>query len=53
MVCMINSDPEFRDNPPNPEGLKRGKANPAYDTQKHIHDMHQPEVHTILRQWRR
>jgi len=44
----------FSDNPPNLNMVVKGKRNSdAYDKQFHINDMHQPEVHEVLREFRR
>eukprot|EP01114_Cavostelium_apophysatum_P004289 TRINITY_DN14487_c0_g1_i1.p1 TRINITY_DN14487_c0_g1~~TRINITY_DN14487_c0_g1_i1.p1 ORF type:complete len:557 (+),score=143.00 TRINITY_DN14487_c0_g1_i1:192-1673(+) len=45
---------DYIDNPLNPSGqIKLGKPNPEYDLQFHVNDMHQPEVHDVLRDFRK
>mgnify|MGYP001290744269 CR=1 FL=1 len=51
----IMKDPQFRDNPPNPDPKARAnvyKSLGDYDLQLHIHDRAHPDIHAVYRELR-
>lgn len=53
-VHRLMKDPLLGDNPPNPTARPSiHKPMGAYDTQLHLHDMAHPDVHEVLRSFRR
>ena len=51
----ILKDPQFRDNPPNPDGISdyHKPMGPDYLSQIHVHDQFQDDVHAVYRRIRK
>lgn len=50
---QIMKDPEFRDNPANPEAGKNSYKNlGGYDAQLHLHDKGHPDIHEVYKEFR-
>ena len=53
VIQRLIKDAELRDDPPGRRRAARGKDLGKYATQKHIYSMNQPEVHDVIREFRR
>jgi alpha-glucosidase len=53
VIQRLIKDAELRDNPPSRRRTIRGKDLGEYGTQKHIYNTNRPEVHNVIREFRR
>ena len=53
VITRLIKDAELRDNPPSRRRVARAKDLGEYATQKHIYDRNRPEVHDVIREFRR
>jgi len=53
VIQRLIKDAELRDDPPGGSRAAHGKDLGKYATQEHIHSMNQPEVHDVIREFRR
>jgi alpha-glucosidase len=53
VITLLIKDAELRDNPPSKRRVARAKDLGEYATQKHTYDRNRPEVHDVIREFRR